>query len=89
MAIQQVLVPDIGNFDSVDVIEVLVKEGDSVAKDDSLITLESDKASMDIPAPFGGVVKSISIKVGDKAAQGDLILTLDAAEDSAPAEKPA
>ncbi|NBO10106.1 MAG: dihydrolipoyllysine-residue acetyltransferase [Methylophilaceae bacterium] len=89
MAIQQVLVPDIGNFDSVDVIEVLVKEGDSVAKDDSLITLESDKASMDIPAPFGGLVKSISIKVGDKAAQGDLILTLDAAEDSAPAEKPA
>ena len=60
MAIQQVLVPDIGNFDSVDVIEVLVKEGDSVAKDDSLITLESDKASMDIPAPFGGVVKSAS-----------------------------
>ena len=89
MAIQQVLVPDIGNFDSVDVIEVLVKEGDSVAKDDSLITLESDKASMDIPAPFGGVVKSISIKVGDKAAQGDLILTLDAAEDSATAEKAA
>jgi pyruvate dehydrogenase E2 component (dihydrolipoamide acetyltransferase) len=89
MATQQVLVPDIGNFDSVDVIEVLVKEGDSVAKDDSLITLESDKASMDIPAPFGGVVKSISIKVGDKAAQGDLILILDAAEDSAPAEKPA
>ena len=89
MAIQQVLVPDIGNFDSVDVIEVLVKEGDSVAKDDSLITLESDKASMDIPAPFGGVVRSISIKVGDKAAQGDLILTLDAAEDSAPAEKSA
>ena len=60
MAIQQVLVPDIGNFDSVDVIEVLVKEGDSVAKDDSLITLESDKASMDIPAPFGGVFRCLS-----------------------------
>jgi len=88
MAIKEVLVPDIGNFDSVDVIEVLVKEGDTVAKDDSLITLESDKASMDIPAPFGGVVKSISMKVGDKAAQGGLILTLDASED-APAEKPA
>ena len=88
MAIKEVLVPDIGNFDSVDVIELLVKEGDTVAKDDSLITLESDKASMDIPAPFGGIVKSISMKVGDKAAQGGLILTLDAAED-APAEKPA
>lgn len=88
MAIKEVLVPDIGNFESVDVIELLVKEGDTVAKDDSLITLESDKASMDIPAPFGGVVKSISMKVGDKAAQGGLILTLDATED-APAEKPA
>ena len=88
MAIKEVLVPDIGNFDSVDVIELLVKEGDTVEKDDSLITLESDKASMDIPAPFGGVVKSISMKVGDKAAQGGLILTLDASED-APAEKPA
>ena len=88
MAIKEVLVPDIGNFESVDVIELLVKEGDTVTKDDSLITLESDKASMDIPAPFGGVVKSINMKVGDKAAQGGLILTLDATED-APAEKPA
>ncbi len=80
MAIKDVLVPDIGNFDSVDVIEVLVKAGDSVAKDDSLITLESDKASMDIPAPFAGVVKDIKMKVGDKAAQGKLILTMDATE---------
>ncbi|HZV62618.1 MAG TPA: dihydrolipoyllysine-residue acetyltransferase [Methylophilaceae bacterium] len=80
MAIKEVLVPDIGNFDSVDVIDVLVKPGDSVSKDDSLITLESDKASMDIPAPFGGTVKEIKIKVGDKATQGTLILTLDAAE---------
>jgi pyruvate dehydrogenase E2 component (dihydrolipoamide acetyltransferase) len=80
MALQDVLVPDIGNFDSVDVIEVLVKAGDTVAKDDSLITLESDKASMDIPAPFGGVVKEVNIKVGDKVAQGALILKMDAAE---------
>lgn len=90
MAIKEVLVPDIGNFDSVDVIDILVKAGDSVAKDDSLITLESDKASMDIPAPFGGTVKEVKIKVGDKASQGTLILTLDAAEEgSAQAEKPA
>jgi pyruvate dehydrogenase E2 component (dihydrolipoamide acetyltransferase) len=89
MPIKEVFVPDIGNFDSVDVIEVLVKVGDSVAKDDSLITLESDKASMDIPAPFAGVVKDIKIKVGDKAAQGVLILTMDAAEDAAAVEKPA
>lgn len=80
MAIKEVLVPDIGNFDSVDVIEVLVKAGDIIAKDDSLITLESDKASMDIPAPFGGTVKEVKIKVGDKVKQGTLILTLDAAD---------
>ncbi len=92
MALQDVLVPDIGNFDSVDVIEVLVKAGDTVAKDDSLITLESDKASMDIPAPFGGVVKEVKIKVGDKVAQGALILTMEAGEAAAetkPAAKPA
>lgn len=89
MTIKEVLVPDIGNFDSVDVIEVLVKTGDSVAKDDSLITLESDKASMDIPAPFAGVVKDVKIKVGDKASKGTLMLAMDADDDVAPAEKPA
>jgi len=89
MALKDVLVPDIGNFDSVDVIEVLVKAGDVVAKDDSLLTLESDKASMDIPAPFAGTVKEVKMKVGDKAAQGGLILVMEA-EDAAPAaEKPA
>lgn len=80
MAVQDVLVPDIGNFDSVDVIEVLIKAGDTIAKDDSLMTVESDKASMDIPAPFAGVVKEVKIKVGDKAAQGTLILTMDVSE---------
>jgi pyruvate dehydrogenase E2 component (dihydrolipoamide acetyltransferase) len=80
MAIQDILVPDIGNFDSVDVIEVLVKTGDTVAKEDSLITVESDKASMDIPSPFAGVVKEVKIKVGDKAAQGSLIITMDVSE---------
>ncbi len=82
MALKDVLVPDIGNFDSVDVIEVLVKAGDTIAKDDSLITVESDKASMDIPAPFAGVVKEVKIKVGDKIAQGHLILTLESVETS-------
>ena len=97
MAIQDILVPDIGNFDSVDVIEVLVKTGDSVAKEDSLITVESDKASMDIPSPFSGVVKEVKMKVGDKVAQGSLIITMDvtdagalpATEKLAVAEKPA
>lgn len=84
MAVQDIFVPDIGNFDSVDVIEVLVKAGDVIAKDDSLITVESDKASMDIPAPFAGVVQEVKIKVGDKAAQGTLLITLDVS-DAAPA----
>lgn len=80
MAIQDIFVPDIGNFDSVDVIDVLVKAGDTVAKEDSLITVESDKASMDIPSPLAGIVKDIKIKVGDKASEGSLILTLDVSE---------
>ncbi|HAF02060.1 MAG TPA: branched-chain alpha-keto acid dehydrogenase subunit E2, partial [Methylophilaceae bacterium] len=89
MAIKEVLVPDIGNFDSVDVIEVLVKAGDTIAKEDSLITVESDKASMDIPSSLAGVVKEVNIKVGDKTKQGALILTLDTSAEAAPAEKPA
>ncbi len=73
----EVLVPDIGNFDSVDVIEVLVKVGDVIAKEDSLITVESDKASMDIPSAQDGVVKEIKVKVGDKVAKGSLILLIE------------
>jgi len=79
----EVIVPDIGNFDSVDVIEVLVKVGDIVAKEDSLITLESDKASMDIPSSDAGVVKEIKVKVGDKIAKGSPILVLEAEAASA------
>jgi len=74
----EVLVPDIGNFDSVDVIEVLVKAGDVIAKEDPLITLESDKASMDIPSSHAGTVKEVKVKVGDKVSQGSLILLLEA-----------
>lgn len=73
-----VLVPDIGNFDSVDVIEVLVKVGDVIAKEDSLITVESDKASMDIPSSSAGTVKEIKIKVSDKVAKGSAILVIEA-----------
>lgn len=74
----EVLVPDIGNFDSVDVIEVLVKVGDTIAKEDSLMTVESDKASMDIPSSHAGVVKEVKVKVGDKVAKGTLILQVEA-----------
>ena len=74
---KNVELPDIGDFDAVDIIEVLVKVGDTVNENDSIITLETDKATMEIPAPFSGKVTSLSIKVGDKVVQGDLILTLE------------
>ena len=73
----QVVVPDIGDFKEVEVIEVLVKPGDSVTKEQSLVTLESDKATMEIPSPTAGVVKEIKIKVGDKVSKGSPILVLD------------
>lgn len=83
----EVLVPDIGNFDSVDVIEVHIKAGDTIAKEDSLITVESDKASMDIPSSHAGLVKEVKVAVGDKVAKGTLILLLEAeAAATAPAE---
>ncbi len=72
-----VLVPDIGNFDSVDVIDVLVKVGDVLALEDSLITVESDKASMDIPSPVAGTVKSLTVKVGDKVAKDSLLMQVE------------
>ena len=74
----EVLVPDIGNFESVDVIEVHIKAGDTIAKEDSLITVESDKASMDIPSSHAGTVKEVKIAVGDKVAKGTLILLVEA-----------
>jgi dihydrolipoamide dehydrogenase len=82
----EILVPDIGNFDRVDVIEVLVKVGDVIAKEDSLMTVESDKASMDIPSAVAGTVIELKVKVGDKVAKGSLILLVEAA---ASAEVPA
>ncbi|HEX6412337.1 MAG TPA: dihydrolipoyllysine-residue acetyltransferase [Burkholderiales bacterium] len=73
----QVVVPDIGDFKEVEVIEVLVKPGDAVTKEQSLITLESDKATMEIPSPAAGVVKELKIKVGDRVSKGAPILVLD------------
>jgi len=85
----EIVVPDIGNFESVDVIEVLVAVGDTIAKEDSLITVESDKASMDIPSSHAGVVKELKVAVGDKVAKGSLILLLESAETTAAPAKPA
>jgi len=76
----QITVPDIGNFDSVEVIEVIVKIGDMIKKEDSLITVESDKASMDIPSTHEGKVTSINLKVGDKVKQGSNILVIELSE---------
>lgn len=80
VAIAEVLVPDIGDFKDVPVIEVMVRPGDVVKPDDALITLESDKATIDIPAPFGGAVKRLKIKVGDKVSVGTPILELEASD---------
>ena len=83
MAIKDVPLPDIGDFDEVDVIEVLVEPGDRVEAEQSRITLESAKAPMEVPAPFGGEVKEVKVKAGDKVSQGDVIATVDAAEGEA------
>ena len=88
---QEVLVPDIGDFKDVPIIEVLVKPGDRIKPDDSLVTLESDKATMEVPAPVAGVVQAMKVKVGDRVSQGSVILTLETGEAgaAAPSSAPA
>ncbi len=83
----EVKVPDIGDFKNIPVIEVLVKPGDTVAKEDSLVTLESDKATMEVPSPVAGIVKELKVKPGDKLSEGSLILTLEGAAVAAPVQK--
>ena len=89
MSTIEVKVPDIGDFTDVPVIEVLVKPGDTVKAEDSLVTLESDKATMDVPSPAGGVVKSLSVKIGDKVSEGALLLTLETTAPETPSPRPA
>ncbi len=83
--IKQVFVPDIGDYKGVPVIEVMVKSGDIVKAEQSLITLETDKATMDVPAPFDGVVKEVKVKVGDKISEGVLLLLLESSGEDQPA----
>lgn len=85
---KKIVVPDIGDFENVEVVEILVAEGDSVAVEDSLISVESDKATMEIPAPEAGVVKEIKVALGDKISEGSLILMLEPSGETAPAEAP-
>src|SRR6478752_4158321 len=88
MAQIEIKVPDIGDFKDVPVIELQVKPGDTVAKEDPLITLESDKATMEVPSTHAGTVKELRVKVGDKVSQGTVIAVLEAV-DAAAAAKPA
>ncbi|MBU1426324.1 MAG: dihydrolipoyllysine-residue acetyltransferase [Gammaproteobacteria bacterium] len=83
--IKNVLVPDIGNFKDVSIIEVAVKPGDTVAAEQALISLETDKATIDVPAPFAGTVKEVKVKVGDKVSEGALIVTIEASAGTGPA----
>jgi len=84
MSIVEIKVPDIGGHENVDIIAVEVKAGDTIAVDDTLITLETDKATMDVPADAAGVVKEVKVKVGDKISEGGVILTVET--DAAPAD---
>ena len=72
----EIKVPDIGDFKNVEIIEVLIKEGDQIKKNDPVLTLESDKSSVEVPSPFDGKISSIKVKVGDKVSKGSLIATL-------------
>jgi pyruvate dehydrogenase E2 component (dihydrolipoamide acetyltransferase) len=89
--VKEIQVPDIGDFDAVDVIDVLVSPGDRVSEEDGLITLESEKASMDVPSPMAGTVKEVKVSAGDQVAQGDVIVLLEveegAAKEAAPREE--
>jgi len=76
----EVKIPDIGDFKEVAVIEVMVKPGDTINVEDSIITLESDKATMDVPSPAAGTVKDVKVKTGDNVAEGTVVLTLEVAE---------
>jgi dihydrolipoamide dehydrogenase len=76
MTLTQIKVPDIGDFKDVPIIEVLVKPGDSIKPEDPLITLESEKATMDVPSPSAGTIAEVKVKIGDKVSEGSLILTL-------------
>ncbi len=86
--IKEVLVPDIGDFEAVEVIEVPINVGDNIQQEDTLITLESDKATIDIPSPYSGTIKSVSTRVGDKVSQGELILTMDLGGEAETADAP-
>lgn len=85
MSLIELKVPDIGNYQNVDIIAVEIKPGDTVAVDDTLITLETDKATMDVPAETAGVIKEVKVKVGDKISEGGVIAVIEASDAKAAA----
>ncbi|MDT8282547.1 MAG: dihydrolipoyllysine-residue acetyltransferase [Gammaproteobacteria bacterium] len=87
--IKDILVPDIGDFDGVEVIEILVAVGDQIAVEDPIVSLESDKAAMEIPSPFAGTVKQVKITLGDKVSEGSALITLEVSEDAGASAKAA
>ena len=86
----KITVPDIGDFENVEIVEVLVKPGDEIKKNDPVVTLESDKSSVEVPSPFSGKISSLEIRIGDKVSKGSVIATIDDEKDSSPkqTEKP-
>ena len=74
--VSKIIVPDIGDFENVEIIEILVKSGDKIKKNDSIVTLESDKSSVEVPSTEDGVVENISVKIGDKVSKGDVLISL-------------
>ena len=85
--IEKLLVPDIGDFENVEVIELLVKEGQEIEKNDPVVTIESDKSSVEIPSTHSGKIESIKVKVGDKVSKGDLILNISNSNKSSSSSK--
>ena len=81
MPVIKVNVPDVGDFKDIPVIEVLVKPGDQVQEEDSLLTLESDKATMDVPSPLNGTIKEVHVELDDKVSEGQLIVSIESADD--------
>ena len=84
---EKLLVPDIGEFEKVEVIELLVKVGDQINLNDPVVTIESDKSSVEIPSTVSGKIESVNIKVGDKVSKGDVLLSIESSKES-PSEKP-
>ena len=84
---EKLLVPDIGDFENVEVIEILVKEGQEIKKNDPVVTIESDKSSVEIPSLFSGKIESIQVKIGDKVSKGDLLLNISNSDHSSQESK--